>query len=422
MMIVCIIVREFLPAISQPLLLLAIVCGWGAAALVAHRIGRLQRVLVGGMILVGVIAMALVQHRTGTGPWLTAVTQSLPLVTMILSVGFLKRIALKAFAADAQLPTGFSAYRDTILMVSVFGAFINISASILVADRISRREPLTQLNASAITRAFSTCVNWSPFFAGMAVVISYAPTFSVPAVILQGIPLAILGVVLALAAGWKNKAQLSELRGFPAKWSSLWIPTVLGVVVVTLRYLFDSAGLLPVIALSALSVVVVYLCVVESPLQMVRSFHTHISEDLPQSFNELTLLLSVGVLAAGLVAWVGLGEFDWQPPLFTGWTAIAVLGLMIVIAMAGIHPVVTIALAASLLIPVDPNPELLATTFLLGWSLGTLACPLSGTHLIMQGRYAVSSWQSAIRQWPYVFVMFVLGSVWLKMLAAWYNV
>jgi len=178
--------------------------------------------------------------------------------------------------------------------------------------------------------------------------------------------------------------------------------------------------LLPVIALSALLVVIITLCVSHGVARAARTMHQHIVTDLPLSFNELTLLLGVGVLAAGLVAWVNLGLLQWQPPEFTGVTAALVLAAMILIAMVGFHPVITIALATSLLAPVQPNPELLATTLLLGWSLGTLACPLSGMHLVMQGRFGVSSLQAAIGHWPYVGMMFVLGVVWLQCLALLY--
>jgi len=362
-----------------------------------------------------------VHQRAEHAPWVNAVSQSLPLLTMIMSVGFLKRIALRTISADAKLPTGFKAYRDTAFTLAVFGGFINISAVIITADRLSQAEPLKQQSASLLTRSFSTCVNWSPFFAGLAVVISYAPAFSVQTVILQGIPLALAGMAVVLFSGWRQREALDELRGFPAQWSSLWIPTVLALVVILFRYTFETVGLLPIIALSALCVVVGFLMLTTGLKQAAKTMHSHITEDLSLGFNELILLLAVGVMATGLVSWVALGDINWQPPPFNGAAAIVVLAIMVLVGMSGIHPVVSIALVTSFLIPVQPNPELLATTLLFGWSIGTLACPLSGLHLVMQGRYGIPSWQSAMNQWPYVAVLFVLGSVWLQTLATLYN-
>lgn len=421
-MVVSIIVREFVPLLNKPLLYLAIVCGWTGAVLVVGRTRLLQRWTIGIMILVGMALLVIVQQRTLSAPWLTAVSQSLPLVTMILSVGFMKRIALRAISVNATFPTGFKGYRDTVFTVSVFGAFINISALIIVADRLSSQAKLTPHQVSALTQSFSTCVNWSPFFAGLAVVISFSPPFSIATVMLQGAPLAIMGIGLALLWGWPKRHELENVAGFPANWSSLWIPTLLGIVVITFRYLFESIALLPLIAVGALTVVFSVLLITDGVAGLAREVHAHISEDFPRSANELTLLLGVGVLAGGMVAWVSLGDVNWTPPAFTGETAVLLLAGMIVVAMLGIHPVVSIALASAILLPVNPKPELLATTMLLGWSLGTLACPLSGTHLTMQGRYGTSSWTSATSQWWYVAGMFILGSGWILILAAWYQV
>ena len=416
-MIVSIIVGEFIPSLAKPLLFIAIGSGWLAAALVVSRVGVVQRIVVGVMMLVGIVALVVVNQRSGSAPWLTAVSQSLPLLTMIMSVGFLKRIALRAISTDSKFPTGFKAYRDTAFTLAVFGGFINISAVIIVADRLSQRTALTEQSASLITRSFSTCVNWSPFFAGLAVVISYAPSFSVQTVILQGIPLTCVGLVLVLYMGWRQRSELNEFHGFPVQWSSLWVPTLLALVVLGIRYTFESVGLLPVIAISALSVVASYLLLTEGLSKATHQLHSHITDDLPLSFNELILLLAVGVMAAGLVSWVELNDVIWRPPPFNGASAMAVLAFMLVVALSGVHPVVSIALVTSFLTPVQPNPELLATTLLFGWSLGTLACPLSGLHLVVQGRYGIPSFRGATNQWLFVAVLFVLGSLWLQILA-----
>ena len=39
------------------------------------------------------------------------------------------------------------------------------------------------------------------------------------------------------------------------------------------------------------------------------------------------------------------------------------------------------------LAPLNPDPNLLAMTFLMTWGIGLIGCPMSNTLLAMQGRY-----------------------------------
>jgi hypothetical protein len=82
---------------------------------------------------------------------------------------------------------------------------------------------------------------------------------------------------------------------------------------------------------------------------------------------------------------------------------------MILTAAAGIHPVIQISVITPLLLPIDPDPELLAMTYLFAWALGNAASPLSGTHLMLQGRYNIPAWRLAVQNWPYVIPMYFVA-------------
>ena len=68
-----------------------------------------------------------------------------------------------------------------------------------------------------------------------------------------------------------------------------------------------------------------------------------------------------------------------------------------------------------MILGLDPNPELLAATFLFGWHLGTCASPLSGTNLVFQGRYDIPSWKMALWNWPYALTMLAVAALWLPL-------
>lgn len=120
-----------------------------------------------------------------------------------------------------------------------------------------------------------------------------------------------------------------------------------------------------------------------------------VCERLPDMVGELVLFLGAGVLAAGLVALSdSLG--GWAPfALLDAGAASIVLLVTLVLAVVGIHPVIVVSTAAPILMPVAPDPNLAAMLFVMGWGIGCAACPLSGTNLVVHGRYRVSNWRLA---------------------------
>ena len=90
---------------------------------------------------------------------------------------------------------------------------------------------------------------------------------------------------------------------------------------------------------------------------------------------------------------------------------------MVFCAFFGIHPIILISSFAPMIMTLDPDPNLLAATFLFAWHLGTCSNPLSGTNLVFQGRYGISSWRLALWNWPYALTMLAVGALWLQLVA-----
>ena len=138
---------------------------------------------------------------------------------------------------------------------------------------------------------------------------------------------------------------------------------------------------------------------------------------LPRMVNELTLFLAAGVLAAGMSAIIDNGVLQTPFTHFDATTSVQLLGFMLFCAIIGIHPVILISSLTPLILTLDPNPNLLAITYLIAWNLGTCSSPLSGTNLVFQGRYNIPSWKAAIWSWPYVIVMYLIAAIWLQLIA-----
>ena len=81
---------------------------------------------------------------------------------------------------------------------------------------------------------------------------------------------------------------------------------------------------------------------------------------------------------------------------------------MIILAasMVGIHPLISIATSGGMLTGQVADPNLLGMTYLMGWSLGVMASPVSGTHLTLQARFGLPAHR--FFKWNFAFVMQML--------------
>ncbi|MBS1223890.1 MAG: hypothetical protein H6R24_568 [Proteobacteria bacterium] len=81
---------------------------------------------------------------------------------------------------------------------------------------------------------------------------------------------------------------------------------------------------------------------------------------------------------------------------------------MVGVAAFGVHPIITIAVCGVWLAPLHPDPNLLAITLLMGWGIGIPVNPLSGLHLVIQGRYGIDGY--AFPRWNRVYTLKCLGT------------
>ncbi len=393
---------------------------WGAALLLVSRVSAAQTVQIGVLLLIGLIALFSALYMGADLQWLRLLDSNTGLLSMLAAVSFLKLVAMQMEASVETVPRGPAAFQRTVLAVAVLGSFINISGPILISDRIAQKDGLSAFAAQSITRAFSGCPAWSPFFGGMAVVLTYISETNLLFVMMIGLPFAVVGVlVILLEAHLRYRSRVNDFVGYPLTVSSLRVPVILAICV-GMGYIFlPQVPILIVIALAALMVCVLILSVSHGSIKTGRMLGSHVLHNLPGMIGELLLFLSAGVLAVGLRALVAAAQLS--VPFFGDFDAAAagiLLAMMIVSSILGAHPIIAVSVVTPLLASINPDPQLLAVTYLFGWSLGTCAGPLSGTHLIMQGRFGIHNVKGAVRNWPFVAVMYCVSLIFLKLVAS----
>lgn len=389
--------------------------GWFAAALLISRLSKKQLLQIGILLLAGVASLAIGTALGFHPAWLRLLDSNAGLLSMLAAVSFLRLVAMQGKDFEAAVPHGKRSFRQTLVAVALFGAFINLSAPILIADKVSEGKKLDLFTAKSIVRAFIGGPTWSPFFAGMAVVLTYVPDAHFLVIMAFGLPFAVLGLILVIIeAEFRYPEKVKAFAGYPMTPSSLWLPCILVVGVLAGHTFLPHVSILAIIALSALVVSLTGLFFYRGFSGAGDVLQQHILFGLPRMVNELVLFLAAGILAIGLqslvaATHVGLPFRDG----FAAAEAVILLAGMVFIALLGVHPVISIAVATPLLAPIAPDSQLLALTFVFSWSLGACASPLSGMNLTFQGRYGISGARLAYLNWPYVAVMFVCAALFL---------
>ena len=399
--------------LTPQLLIPGALAGWFAALLLLPDLTRVQRVQSGLMFLIGALLLLWFRNDGLSQTHLmTALSANEQLLAMLAAVSFLRLIATPRVEKHEQLPSGAGALWRTLFGVHFFGAVINMSVLVMVGDRLSRHQALSSLQAMILSRGFGTAALWSPFFASMGIALINAPGSELATVASVGLPIAIIALAFTAWHSSRQSQQNSDtaFRGYPMHFESLWIPALLALIVLVAHTQIEGVSILTLIALFSVMLTVVVLLWRE-PQSALSHLKSHITHNVTRMSGELVLFLAAGVLAAGILAASAGSELHVPFTEFTAFNASLLLILMVVLALFGIHPIIVIITSSVLLTPVVQDPNLLALTYVLGWSAGVIISPLSGMNLSLQGRYGIGALQFIRCNGLFVLFLMLIGIV-----------
>jgi hypothetical protein len=306
------------------------------------------------------------------------------LLTLLIGVGFLRLIATPKNEKIKELPKGKTALFKTYLGVHLFGSVINLTSLILVADRLYKDSPISKLQYAVLTRAFSSDAYWSPFFVAFAAALTYAPNLSTKTILPTGIFLAVVGFLLTYLEVIK-KYEISEFRGYPIHFETLYIPFILALLVIGTNHYYPHIKVILLIASFSFLLSIIILPAKIGLVTGYKKLYSYMNTELPQIKNELSLFLVAGLFGVSMSSiLVGL-NIDLPFHKFDGLSASILLFVLVFVSFFGIHPIISIAVIGSWM--GELNHTLLASTFLMSWSISVSASPFSGLNLTMQARY-----------------------------------
>ena len=344
-----------------------------------------RRSLIQSMVLIGtgIISLGYSLLEGASAPLYRLINSNTQLLAMLAAVSFLSLIATPSKQSKKRLPpVGRKGLISTLASGHFFSAIINISALLIITEKLNESRKIDTRTASMLTINFAVCALWSPFFAAMAYTLSLVPNMQMLTVMSVGAPMGFISLAMLY---WLHRPAESTLTGYPLKGRNLVLPALLAITVIIAHDIWPTIAITLIIATSAPLLVIVVLIYEGRTSQI----HTHITSRLANMHNEITLFLAAGVFAIGLGTLFKVMP-PWLPFAHYGpLEACLTLGCCLVAARLGVHVIMIMAVIAPLLLTLDPNPNLLAMTFLSAWGLGSAINPVSGTLLVMQGNYHI---------------------------------
>jgi len=330
------------------------------------------------------------------------------IIGMLGGVAFLGFIARTVGEVRPRL-RGAPAVWRTALVTHLLGSVINLSAITVVGDHLRRSGPLRAADAMLVTRSFAAAGFWSPFWAGSALALAFAPGANLGLVVAVGAPLAAIVVATTMPTVLRSLGDgLPEYRGYALSWQLLRIPLALLLLVLALHLALPEVPMPRLIAAGAITVMLVA-TLLREPARFGANVAAEIRTVLPNLTGEVVLFVSAGIMALGLSALLGTLRFalpvaEYSVPL--AWAGVLVMALLVIV---GVHPVITIGLIGSLVVPLHPDPTLFVAAVMIGWAAAAATGPLNGLQMYMQSRYGVSGLSTTRRNLPYLAAALLLG-------------
>lgn len=361
------------------------VAAWLAVAFCWVSLTRSARKQSGTLFLLGLAMMLWSRWQGVPLEWATAATRNLPLLTMFVGVSFLA--LTNPSHQDRSQPTGKKGLLSTLFSCHLLGAVINLSIVFVVGDRLLRKGPLSAMQVKTIMRGFCAGAYWSPFFVAFGVAMTYAPGARWQETIGPGLLMALLMMVITYFD--VSRGPVESFKGYPLRKDSLVIPVLLAVAVLVIHHWLADVNILTLI--SMLAPIGAVLFMQRRPRGKVLV--DYVEQRLANVASQFSLFLAAGVFSTGISALIAaypqLFVFDintLSPGLF-----LAASAIMILAALVGVHPVVSVSLVSPFLQPITDNMNQLAFLYLSVWGTATASSPLSGVGLAMVSRFKVSS-------------------------------
>ncbi|XPV68174.1 MAG: tellurium resistance protein TerC [Halarcobacter sp.] len=337
------------------------------------------------------------------------------LLTLLIGVGFLRLITTPKVEKLKVLPKGKKSFLNTYFGIHLFGSVINLSALILVADKMYKFSRLTKEQIIVLTRAFSSDAYWSPFFVAFAAASTYAPNLSTITIVFTGLFLAFCTFAFTYLDLNSSKYDIDKFEGYPIHFQTLYLPFILALMVLLTNHYYPQLKVILLISFFSIILTSLILPLKVGMKKAISEVNFHISDELPKMKNEIALFLVAGMFGVSISSILIGYDISFPFDKFDGLSASILLFVFIFLSFIGIHPIISIAIIGNWVS--ELNHTLLAVSFLMSWAIAVSTSPFSGLNLTMQARYNLNAIEIFKINIPYTLKMYIVCVIILFLLS-----
>ncbi|MBQ2771035.1 MAG: hypothetical protein IJF41_07325 [Clostridia bacterium] len=395
-----------------------------------------------GLMMAGIGVVLLVIAKASPAQWLAAILKNGNLVMMLTLAPMLSQpffyedyqSELKTLAqVKMQSLIGFLILLS--LSSHLLGVLVSVGAVIIVYDLLHPFGKLYKAEKpfiTTITRSYSSSGFWSPAWACVVVYSTFPDVHWI-----RVVPIAILfaiifnGISIASFAWQMHKdpsryPKLTPPEGATVNKSKIITMLVLFCGMIGTIILIDAVtgwDLMLVVAVASLAFPLIAALVQKKWPAYGRGIQNYCNKSLLKIPMQVTMYISAGFLGKALeVSGIGAMIPALLPDAFTAYPPLMIIALVLLIvlpALAGIHPVATgTALTTAL------NPAALgltnytfALTIIFGWIMGVMLSPLSTQNLILSGETGRSNWDVSVQtNWKFCSICILLFSILISLI------
>lgn len=365
--------------------------------------------------------------------WIEGIRINLTLVTIISFVPMLG-IPIRQGNYLEALQVSFRKLNDSVtflflgsqFLTHVIGIVLNIG-SISIMHYLSQATniPSNRLLVNAINRGFITALMWSPYFSSMALVLSHLPIrWSSIALYLLGI--VIISFIVSTLVEWKrikeaekqvredspNEVQPSQMDETLAKKKTAECFLLLFLMILTVFIIERVTTFSMVVIICSVAVLfpALWSIIFRKPGAYQEEIKTHIFKSLPGMKKEIALFFVAGFFSAGFIqtnlSSSIVGAMNQLFGSFTMGLTFSITLLIIVTAVVGLHPIVTVTIFVTSFNPesLGISPAYFAVLLLSSWGISNTLSPASAVNNLLSNFYQLKITDVSYR-WNVIYVL-----------------